>query len=185
MSTFANALYAFSLTSYNQLEMPILDSNSIEYISHTPDQTRRAGMRLGGLLSKGDVICLLGDLGAGKTTFVQGVSVGWGSYDHATSPTFVLVNVYRRSDGASLYHLDAYRLQNAQEAIDLDLEDMLEKGPLLVEWADKIRKALPAECLTITFKMVDEDQRDLIIKSNGSYYENLLTNLRKAIFGGF
>jgi len=185
MNTFACTLYAFSLTSYNHLDMPILDSNSIEYISHTPEQTRRAGIRLGGLLSKGDVICLVGNLGAGKTTFVQGVSTGWGSYDRATSPTFVLVNLYRRSDGASLYHLDAYRLENAQEAIDLDLEDMLEKGPLLVEWADRIKEALPAECLTITFNMVDENQRDLIIKSNGSYYDRLLTNLRKSIFGGF
>lgn len=185
MNTFAPALYAFSLTSYNQPEMPILDSNAIEYISHTPEQTRRAGIRLGRLLSKGDVICLVGNLGAGKTTFMQGVSTGWGSYDHATSPTFVLVNVYRRSDGASLYHLDAYRLQNAQEAIDLDLEDMLEKGPLLVEWADRIREALPAECLTITFNIVDNNQRDLVIKSKGLYYERLQTNLRKAIFGDF
>jgi len=165
--------------------MTILDSKSIEYISRTPKQTQRVGTRLGALLSAGDIVCLIGDLGAGKTTFVQGVAMGWGSYDRVTSPTFVLVNVYRRSNGGRLFHLDAYRLQNAQEAIDLDLEDMLERGPLVIEWADRITDALPSECLTIRFKWIGDEQRDLIIKSNGPYYDNLLAKLRRAIFGDY
>jgi hypothetical protein len=76
----------------------------------------------GALLQAGDLIGLSGDLGAGKTTFVQG-SAGWGSLDLVTSPTFVLVNVYRRGDDAArrLYHLDAYRLDSAAEAEELDL----------------------------------------------------------------
>ena len=68
----------------------------MEIISRSAEQTRRVGMRLGTLLKPGDVVHLIGELGSGKTTFVQGVSAGWGSLDPATSPTFVLVNVYRR-----------------------------------------------------------------------------------------
>lgn len=86
--------------------MPILDPNSLEFFSRSAEQTRRVGMRLGALLQKGDVIALVGDLGAGKTTFVQGVAVGWGSTDAVSSPTYVLVNVYRRTDGTQFAHLD-------------------------------------------------------------------------------
>src|SRR5512139_2671207 len=98
--------------------MPVLDRQSLEFISRSAEQTRRAGMRLGALLRTGDLVCLVGDLGTGKTTLMQGVSAGWGSLDAASSPTFVLVNVYRRPDGKRLYHLDAYRLSGAGEAED-------------------------------------------------------------------
>ncbi len=75
---------------------PILDPHSCELISLSPEQTRRVGMRLGALLQVGDVLALSGDLGAGKTTLMQGIASGWGSLDAVSSPTFVLVNVYRR-----------------------------------------------------------------------------------------
>ena len=78
-------------------------------------------MRLGGLLRPGDILCLVGDLGSGKTTLVQGIVSGWGSLDPVSSPTFVLVNVYRHLENKRLYHLDAYRLSGAAEAEDLDL----------------------------------------------------------------
>ena len=114
--------------------MPILDQHSFEFISRSAEQTRRLGMRLGALLRSGDVICLVGELGSGKTTLVQGIASGWGSLDQVTSPTFVLVNVYRGGDGQRLYHLDAYRLKDALEAEDLDMDVMLEGGLLVVEW---------------------------------------------------
>ncbi len=69
--------------------MPILDPQSTEFISRSPEQTRRVGMRLGAYLKQGDLVCLAGDLGSGKTTFVQGIASGWGSLDAVTSPTFV------------------------------------------------------------------------------------------------
>src|SRR5690606_20946296 len=100
-------LYASPFTAYNPNRMPILMSQSMEFISRSAEQTRRAGMRLGGLLQPGDVIGLVGDLGSGKTTLVQGIAAGWGSLDQVSSPTFVLVNVYRRPDQGKLYHLDA------------------------------------------------------------------------------
>ena len=109
-------------------------------------------MRLGGLLQTGDVICLVGDLGAGKTTLVQGICVGWGSLDQASSPTFVLVNVYRHPNQQKLYHLDAYRLANASEAEDLDINGLQESGPLVIEWADRIQPILPDERLWINLE---------------------------------
>jgi tRNA threonylcarbamoyladenosine biosynthesis protein TsaE len=141
-------------------------------------------MRLGALLKQGDVVHLVGELGAGKTTFVQGVSAGWGSLDPATSPTFVLVNVYRRPDHQVLYHLDAYRLTGLQDAWDLDLDEMFENGTLLIEWAERIREALPDECLSVKLTMVDENQRDLLIDAVGSRYELLLAAFRKGVYGG-
>lgn len=140
-------------------------------------------MRLGGLLEVGDVVCLQGDLGAGKTTLVQGVCAGWGSLDRVTSPTFVLVNVYRRSDGAQLFHLDAYRLSSAKEASDLDLTTLCEHGPLIVEWADHIREALPPEHLWISLTWVDTEQRDMVLTASGARYHSLLDQFRKSIFG--
>jgi len=163
--------------------MPILASDSVEFISRSPAQTRRAGMRLGALVRPGDVICLAGDLGSGKTTLVQGICAGWGSLDQATSPTFVLVNVYRRLDGMRLFHLDGYRLSDALEAEDLDIEALISQGPLVVEWADRIQAALPQEHLWIALAWIDEEQRDLMISANGSRYQNLLAEFRKRVYG--
>jgi tRNA threonylcarbamoyladenosine biosynthesis protein TsaE len=164
--------------------MPILAHHSLEIISRSSEQTRRVGMRLGALIQSGDVICLNGDLGSGKTTLVQGISAGWGSVDAVSSPTFVLVNVYRRPDGKRLYHLDAYRLKDAQEAVDLDLDVMLDNGPLVIEWAERVRDALPQDCLAVSLKYVDEDQRDLLFEGRSFYYQALLANFRKVVYGG-
>jgi tRNA threonylcarbamoyladenosine biosynthesis protein TsaE len=169
--------------------MPILDLRSMEFISRSPEQTRRAGMRLGTMLHPGDVICLVGDLGAGKTTLVQGIASGWGSLDAASSPTFVLVNVYRRSGDTPhsgeqrLYHLDAYRLNGAAEAEDLDLDTLLANGPLVVEWAERIQSALPIEHLWINLHYIDENQRDLLITAHGRRYQNMLSQFRRQVFG--
>ncbi|MFZ6026742.1 MAG: tRNA (adenosine(37)-N6)-threonylcarbamoyltransferase complex ATPase subunit type 1 TsaE [Chloroflexota bacterium] len=163
--------------------MPIIDAHSIEFISRSPEQTRRVGMRLGSLLRSGDLICLNGDLGAGKTTFVQGLAAGWGSPDAVSSPTFVLVNVYRHPADGNLYHLDAYRLSGPAEAIDLDLDTMLADGPMVVEWAERVRGALPEEHLRLALNYVDEDQRDMIIRAHGPRYESLLAEFRKQLYG--
>lgn len=164
--------------------MPILTSNKLEFFSRSPEQTRRLGIRLGSLLAPGDLVCLSGDLGAGKTTLVQGLAQGWGSLDQVTSPTFVLVNVYRRPDRKTLYHLDAYRLQNSMEAEDLDLDTMMESGPLLVEWPERIDGALPVERLLIQMRYVDEEQRNMVFSSVGERYEKMVNELRRRAFGG-
>jgi len=164
--------------------MPILNSHSIEFISRSPEQTRRVGMRLGGMLQTGDVIGLVGDLGSGKTTLMQGVASGWGSLDPVTSPTFVLVNVYRHPEGGRLFHLDAYRLSGPAEAEDLDVTAMLDTGPLVVEWADRIQKALPPEHLLVAMTTIDENCRDMILSAHGLRFEQMLADIRKQIYGG-
>jgi tRNA threonylcarbamoyladenosine biosynthesis protein TsaE len=164
--------------------MPILDSHSLEIISRSADQTRRVGMRLGALLKPGDLVALVGELGSGKTTLAQGIAAGWGTYDQVSSPTFVLVNVYRHTDGMRLFHLDAYRLSCPAEAIDLDLDAMLDQGPMVVEWAERVQEALPEDGLWVHLNYIDEIQRDLIFSGHGSYYEGLLARFRKFIYGG-
>ena len=163
--------------------MPILDSQAMEFISRSAGQTRRAGMHLGALLQPGDTIGLIGDLGAGKTTLVQGVAAGWGSLDQVSSPSFVLINVYRHLDGRRLFHLDAYRLNGPADAIDLDLDAYLEQGPMVIEWADRIQDVLPADRLWVNLRWVDEQQRDLLIQAYGPRYKALLTGFREQVFG--
>jgi tRNA threonylcarbamoyladenosine biosynthesis protein TsaE len=141
-------------------------------------------MRLGALLKPGDLVALVGDLGSGKTTLVQGIAAGWGTLDPVSSPTFVLVNVYRHSDGVRLFHVDAYRLNDPIEALDLDLENMLDQGPMIVEWAERVQTALPEEGLWIHLTYIDDVQRDLIFSGRGLYYEELLTRFRKMVYGG-
>lgn len=162
--------------------MPILSTNSFEVISRSPEQTRRFGMRLGGMLEPGDVVGLSGDLGAGKTTLVQGIAAGWGSPDPASSPTFVLVNTYRRPTDGRLFHLDAYRISGPAEAIDLDLEILLEQGPLVIEWVERIQAALPKYGLWVKMNWIDDFHRDLLLKADGERYLTLLEILRKEIF---
>lgn len=164
--------------------MPILSSSSLDFVSRSPEQTQRLGMRIGALVQPGDLICLSGDLGAGKTTFIQGVAQGWGSLDTVTSPTFVLVNQYRRMDGSLLHHLDAYRIESILEAEDLDLEQMLLTGVLIVEWAERIADALPKENLKIELGWVADEQRSLVFSSIGARYDALLKEFKRLTFGG-
>jgi tRNA threonylcarbamoyladenosine biosynthesis protein TsaE len=163
--------------------MPILDANVLEFISRSPDQTRRVGMHLGAALASGDLICLEGELGSGKTTFVQGIAAGWGSLDPVSSPTFVIVNLYRREDQQQLAHLDAYRIEHASEAAALDLDALLERGPLVVEWAERIAEALPNDRLWVELQHVDEEQRGMQFKAGGERYEHLLAGFQQAVFG--
>ncbi len=155
----------------------------MDFFSRSPEQTRRIGVRLGGALQPGDVICLQGDLGAGKTTFVQGIAQGWGSQDSVSSPTFILVNVYRRGDGSQLFHMDAYRLDSTPEAEELDLDTMLAQGPLIVEWPERIDGLVPSENLWVKLEHVDEEDREMKFKSHGRRYDDLLNVIRHALGG--
>ncbi len=163
--------------------MPVLLANDFDFFSRSPEQTRRLGMRLGALLVPGDVVCLQGELGAGKTTFVQGLAAGWGSLDAVSSPTFILVNVYRRADGAQLFHFDTYRVESVMEAEELDLDAMIGAGPLVIEWPERMASVLPAERLWILLEHIDEDRRQLTFRPVGKHYENILRKFRQTSFG--
>jgi len=164
--------------------MSILDAHSMDFFSRSPEHTRRLGMRLGRALQAGDVICLQGDLGAGKTTFVQGIANGWGSQDSVSSPTFIIVNMYRRGDEARLFHMDAYRLDSTLEAEELDLDSMLAQGPLLIEWPERMNGLVPRERLWINLEHVDEEEREMKFKATGKRYDDLLEVIRRAAYGG-
>jgi tRNA threonylcarbamoyladenosine biosynthesis protein TsaE len=164
--------------------MPVLDLHTMDVLSHSPDQTRQIGIRLGQALRAGDVICLQGDLGAGKTTFVQGVAQGWGSLDAVSSPTFIIVNMYRRGDSARLFHMDAYRLDSTPEAEELDLDAMLAQGPLLIEWPERMDGLVPNERLWIRLEYIAEEERQMKFHASGSRYDELLGGIRRAALGG-
>lgn len=164
--------------------MPILPTNTIDFVSRSAEQTRRLGLRLGSLLKTGDVILLSGDLGSGKTTFVQGLAKGWGAVDQVSSPTFVLVNQYRRLNGSLMHHLDAYRIDSSIEAEALDITAMLDDSVLVVEWAERISEALPAEHLRIDFSWMGDEQRNLVFYPFGEDYLRLLEQFRRLAFGG-
>jgi tRNA threonylcarbamoyladenosine biosynthesis protein TsaE len=164
--------------------MPILNPNTLEFVSRSPEQTRRLGMRLGALMRAGDVICLSGDLGSGKTTLVQGIAQGWGSLDPVSSPTFVLVNIYQRPDNKHLHHMDAFRLANAIEAEDLDLVPLMENGALVIEWADRIKAVIPDEHIWIEMRWNANEQRGMLFSSTGVRHQNLLADFRRKTFGG-
>jgi tRNA threonylcarbamoyladenosine biosynthesis protein TsaE len=164
--------------------MPILNPHSLEFFSRSPDQTRRLGIRLGTLMRPGDLLCLSGDLGAGKTTLVQGLAQGWGSLDAVSSPTFVLCNEYRRADGKVLFHLDAYRLEGPLEAEYLDLDYMLESGPLVIEWAERIEAVLPPDRLWLKLRFIAEEHRGMVFLPEGPRYEKIVAKFRHQSFGG-
>ena len=165
-------------------DMPLLDDRSIDFLSHSAEQTQRLGVRLGELLRPGHLLCLAGELGAGKTCFAAGVGRGWGALESVTSPTYVLVNEYHRADGLTLYHVDGYRLNSAAEAASIGLADLLASAAaLLVEWPERVLPILPAERLWLEFGYVDDTRRSLRLSAAGARYRALLAEFRRAAFG--
>lgn len=117
------------------------------------------------------VICLIGDLGSGKTYFVKSFARALGILDDITSPTFNIIKEYPSGE-LPLYHMDVYRLEDTKE--DLGIEDYFTKGGVtIIEWADMIEEKLPAERLEIRIKIVDENTRVLILNPFGKQYEDI------------
>jgi len=129
----------------------------------TPEETASAGEALGRTLGPGDVVALYGDLGAGKTCFVQGLVRGLGVTTQATSPTFVLVNEYRGR--LPVHHVDAYRTGGLAELIDLGLLDLIGgDGVTLLEWADRAEPLLPARAVRVRIEGLGDEPRAVTIE---------------------
>ncbi|MFA5928219.1 MAG: tRNA (adenosine(37)-N6)-threonylcarbamoyltransferase complex ATPase subunit type 1 TsaE [Candidatus Margulisiibacteriota bacterium] len=113
----------------------------------------------------GQVIALQGDLGAGKTTFTQGLAESLGVTDYVTSPTFTLVNEYLTGT-IPIYHIDLYRLESFRDAFDAGILEYLPSanGLTIVEWADKIPELLPDRYTSVKLQIIDEEHREIIIK---------------------
>ncbi len=167
------------------MHVPILREGELDIISHSAEQTRRLGVRLGTLLEAGDIICLSGDLGAGKTAFAAGIGAGWGANMALTSPTFNLVHEHERErDGQHLYHLDCYRLSSVADADSIGIEEILSgRGPVVVEWPEHIDAALPRERLWIELRIIEPTRRNFVFEASGKHYESLLDKFRDTSFG--
>jgi tRNA threonylcarbamoyladenosine biosynthesis protein TsaE len=111
------------------------------------DETRAVAAALGELLAPGDLVLLVGDLGAGKTAFVQGLARGLGVEEPVTSPTFTIVQEY--AGRLPVVHVDVYRLDRLQDLYDLGLEEAGDRGVTVVEWGDLVEQAVPAEHLVV------------------------------------
>lgn len=166
--------------------MPILNEHTIDFISHSPDQTRRLGERLGALLQAGALLCLEGELGTGKTCLAQGIGRGLGVVEPITSPSFTLIAEHYPPPPAPIfYHVDLYRLETpVPEALAFGLDEYLEgDGVCLIEWADRIRPILPEQSIWITLRHLDTSKRGIVITATGSHYQELLRHFRKSAFG--
>jgi tRNA threonylcarbamoyladenosine biosynthesis protein TsaE len=156
------------------VEVSEVSGAKLAIISHSAEQTQRLGERLGELARAGDLFCLEGDLGSGKTCFVQGLGRGLKIPGAIHSPTFILANEHR-GGRLPLAHLDVYRVRGADEAIGFGLEDYVnEDGVCVIEWAEKIREALPSDKLWITFQHLGESERGLAFQGIGERYEQLM-----------
>ncbi|MDX1662972.1 MAG: tRNA (adenosine(37)-N6)-threonylcarbamoyltransferase complex ATPase subunit type 1 TsaE [Candidatus Promineifilaceae bacterium] len=165
--------------------MAILDEKTLDFPSTSAEQTERLGVRLGELIEPGDVICLSGELGAGKTTLARGIGRGWGTALRVTSPTFTIVNEYPRlGDDAVLYHVDCYRLSGEGDIVTTGLEDLVESGrALMIEWPEKVEEMLPADCLWIELRHVNETRRGVRMAAGGGRSERLLKAFKRSAFG--
>jgi tRNA threonylcarbamoyladenosine biosynthesis protein TsaE len=141
----------------------------------SPEQTRAIGEALGRLLRAGDVVLLRGDLGAGKTTFTQGLARGAGTDELVNSPTFILVNEYRGR--LPIYHADLYRLDDPDEVAALDLPGISLDGALVVEWPERGDGLLPEDHLLVRIEHVSPEERVLHFEPHGRRAERVVEGL--------
>lgn|SRR5690625_3607556 len=125
----------------------------------------------------GDILCLNGDLGAGKTTMTQSIGKGLGVDDYITSPTFTLINEYKGR--IWVYHFDVYRLENVEDLYDIGFDEYFYgHGVCIIEWAEKIEKLLPEDRIVIDIKKgKGTDERILSISGQGSRYKEIIKEL--------
>jgi len=154
----------------------------IELRTGNAEETRAVGEALAEFLRPRDAVALTGELGAGKTTLVQGVARGLGVTDQVVSPTFTLVREYRgRLDVA---HVDVYRLDHLQAVVDLGLEEIGDGDAiLLVEWGDAIDALLPEDHLTVELTESDEGTRRLVMSAAGASWAERWERVESALSG--
>ena len=163
----------------------------LDLVSHSAEQTREVGARLGRRLRAGDLVLLHGDLGAGKTTLAQGIARGLGVADHVQSPTFTLVNEHEGgpADGPPirLYHVDLYRLAGAEDLASFGFDDYLAPadGVSVVEWPERAASHLPDDYLLVRLETLGEGKRRLVIEPvpAGGRAAARLAGLRRELAG--
>lgn len=144
----------------------------LTFKTNSPQETSLLGCQLAKFLQDGDIICLAGDLGAGKTLLVKAVADGLGIKEEITSPTFTVLNVYEND--IALYHFDLYRLETEEELYDIGFDEYTSSGGVvLIEWPDKFIESMPEQKLWIDIQKGLEDDRIITIKPFGNRYQKL------------
>lgn len=148
--------------------------------THSAEQTRQLGATLAQVLQPGDILWLRGELGAGKTTLAQGIARGLGVNEPVLSPTFTLIREHRGR--LPFFHADAYRLEGAEQAADLGLQDYFERGGVFaIEWAEHIADALPDERLEVLLEGGMDDNRRITLMAYGERYEQRWKQLEDSL----
>lgn len=160
--------------------MEAVTSMHLTLISTSETQTESIGRAIGQAAQPGDVVALVGELGAGKTCLTRGMAAGLGIDEPVTSPTFILVAEYRTARGFPLYHADCYRFEKATvEAVDIGLDELMgDDGLCVIEWADRVQPLLPPDVLLITITPLDADTRRLDLQATGPRAVELLNAIR-------
>jgi tRNA threonylcarbamoyladenosine biosynthesis protein TsaE len=179
---FMSATFSVFVKDYCQAESGLFRkmAGRMETLLHGPDDTRRLAWALAPLLRRGDVLALVGPLGAGKTLFVEALFSALGARDHVRSPSFVLVNEY--SARIPLYHMDLYRLESPDDLEDIGIDEYFYgDGIVAVEWADRAMSRLPHEHILIELQLVpgDESSRVARIGGPGARAGELVTEVRR------
>ena len=136
--------------------------------TNSANETLALGRKIAPFLKRGDVIVLLGDLGAGKTLFVSGLLDFYNKKDEASSPTFTIVNEYNLKDDLTLFHFDVYRLESSDEFLAIGGDEFFDKGISVIEWGNKISDVLPKDSLFINIEKDPDDVNKRIFSFNSS-----------------
>lgn len=154
------------------------DKGSFQIETRSAEETRRLAVSLSPVLVPGDMVVLAGDLGAGKTTFVQGLAVGLGITEQVTSPTFILMKEYL-GGRYPLMHLDIYRLGMIQEVMDLGYDEFLDPSYVVViEWGDIIEPLLPKDHLQVELANLEADEsRSITLRPRGAMWESRMDTI--------
>ncbi|MFH1198991.1 MAG: tRNA (adenosine(37)-N6)-threonylcarbamoyltransferase complex ATPase subunit type 1 TsaE [Candidatus Omnitrophota bacterium] len=152
----------------------------MQIISKSPKETLHLGKRMSQLLKGGDIICLFGNLGSGKTVLTKGIAWGMGiKKEKVVSPSFVLIRQYTKVN-PPLYHFDLYRLKDPKEIIDLGYEEYFYNGGVaVIEWADRLDYLLPKEYLKVELSLAKDLSRLIKFKAYGARYETLLEKINE------
>ncbi len=151
-------------------------SGAARFLSRGPGETRRLGARLGRLLRPGDTVLLSGDLGAGKTVFVQGIARGMGFPGSVSSKSFVLLGEYQGPE-VKLYHADLYRLEAPEQAEELAVDEYCTDGVLVAEWPERAPHVFPPDHVSVAFEVTGERTRALTLEAEGERSRALLEPL--------
>lgn len=135
--------------------------------TNSPQETKKLASDFARKLKGGEIIALFGDLGSGKTTFVQGLAKGLGVKERITSPTFIILNLHKAKKELELAHFDLYRLNNEADLEGIGATDYLGKKNIIsvIEWSEKAKKLLPKNTIWISFEHIDENKRKIIFKN--------------------